>query len=210
MYLSDCFMWINSWMSWIRLLSQMALFGGLVVLVYYLFRRYFHLKSLREEFWLPVIDDMGNVLGRVARSVSIETPGRYQHLMIRILVYKSGTIYLLPKENCFCEEPGLYDLPFERLMRYGEAVEEVLDFYKRTFFPKTQSLHFMLKYKHHNECGRFQVLLYMLAINDDSELVGLGKGKFWTLQQIQENVGQHCFSSQIQGEYDFLKIMVGN
>ncbi|MDD4921387.1 MAG: hypothetical protein PHS30_02800, partial [Bacteroidales bacterium] len=70
---------------------------GLVVIAFLLYRRYLIRQCYIKEYWLPIVDDGGNVIGRVARSVSIETPGVYQHPLIRILVNQSGTIYLTPR-----------------------------------------------------------------------------------------------------------------
>ncbi|MDD4922366.1 MAG: hypothetical protein PHS30_07815, partial [Bacteroidales bacterium] len=148
-----------------------------------------------------------NVIGRVARSVSIETPGVYQHPLIRILVNQSGTIYLTPRTYEFCPDFGKYDHPIECMMKYGKSIEETLGYLQKEYFPKSESPRFLLKYKHENDIGHWQVLLYILSIKEESELIGLDKkkGKFWTRQQIQENIGKSYFSAFLEGEIDFMK-----
>jgi len=64
-----------------------------------------------------------------------------------------------------------------------------------------------LKYKHENKFGSWQVLLYILRIDDEEDLIGFdkSKGKFWTIPQLEENLGKACFSSFLEGELDFIR-----
>ena len=183
---------------------------GLLVIALLLYRRYLVRRCYKKEYWLPVVDNGGRVIGRVARSVSLETPGTYQHPLIRIMVLKSRTIYLSPRTYEFCPDIGKYDYPFECMMEYGNSVEETLIRMQEKYFPKSMKPRFLLKYKHENKIGHWQVLLYFLQINDEQELVGLDKsnGKFWTIQQIQENLGQSYFSAFLEGEMDFLESLL--
>jgi hypothetical protein len=181
----------------------------LVVIILFIYRGYLIKRSSKKEYWLPIVDDGASVIGRVARSVSLEKPGTYQHPLIRILTLKSGAIYLSPRTNELSPDFGKYDHPFERMMEYGLSVEETLESMKKKFFPRSQTPGFLLKYKHINEIGQWQVLLFVLNILDESELIGLDKcrSKFWTIRQIRENIGKSYFSSFLEGEIDFLEAL---
>jgi len=189
------------------LLALLVFILVLVATGLFFFRQYLIKRSKRKEFWLPIVDDGGNVIGRVARSVSVETPGKYQHPMIRIMVYKPGSIYLLPVDQEYSPYHGKYDHPFERMLQYGLSIEDEIKGLQSEFFPKSGFPTFLLKYKHENGVGKWQVLLYALHVKDEDELIGLNKtqGKFWTVQQIQENLGKSFFSNMLEGEFDFLK-----
>lgn len=180
----------------------------LVVIVagLFLYRRYLIRRMHKKEYWLPIINDHGNVIGRVARSVSFEEPGMYQHPLIRILVFKSGTIYLAPRNFEFGSDKYKYDHPFEYMMRYGYSVEESIGRIQKRFFPNSEPPKFLLRYKHENASGRWQILLYVLRIEDEKELSHLDKikGKFWTIPQIDENLGKSFFSAELEGEIKFL------
>ena len=183
---------------------------GLIIVALFFYRRYLIRRCNKNEYWLPVVDDGGNVIGRVARSVSLENPGTYQHPLIRIMAFKSGTLYLSPRTYEFCPDIGKYDHPFEYMMQYGMSVEETLEKIQKKFFPDSQTPKFSLRYKHENKIGHWQVLLYILHIEDEKELINLDKrrGKFWTIQQIQENLGKSYFSSFLEGEMAFLESLL--
>ena len=63
---------------WVLVLIIGILLLFLVIYVFYNFflKSYFIKRCNQEEIWLPIVDDTGNVIGRVAQSVSIENPGR--------------------------------------------------------------------------------------------------------------------------------------
>lgn len=180
---------------------------GIIVIALFFYRRYLLRWSYKKEYWLPVVNNRGHVIGRVARSISFEKPGTYQHPLIRVMVCKPGFVYLSPRTYEFCPEIGKYDHPFERMMEYGLSVEETLKDMHEKDFPGSELPKFLLKYRHENEIGRWQVLLYILRINEDGELGDLDKkdGKFWTTSQIRENLGKSCLSSFLEGEFDFIQ-----
>lgn len=181
-----------------------------VIVSMLIYRNYLIKRCYKKEYWLPIVDDAGRVIGRVARSASLEKPGTYQHPLIRILVYKSGFIYLSPRTYEFCPDVGKSDHPFECMMEYGFSVEETIEKMQNEFFPTSHPPKFLLRYKHENIIGHWQVLLYILTIEDENELTNLDKsnGKFWTIQQIRENIGKSYFSSFLEGEIDFLDTLL--
>jgi len=192
------------------ILAILAVVLIVVVVIMLVYRNYLIKRCYQKEYWLPIVDDAGRVIGRVARSASLEKPGTYQHPLIRILVYKSGFIYLSPRTYEFCPDVGKYDHPFESMMEYGVSVEETIEKMQMEFFPTSHSPKFLLRYKHENSIGHWQVLLYLLTIDDENELTNPDKtnGKFWTIQQIRENVGKSFFSSFLEGEIDFVESLL--
>jgi len=198
--------------SFTGLLVILVILLIIIVFVVIIYRIYMIRQINKKEYWLPVVADGGRVIGRIARSASMEKPGIYQHPLIRILTYKSGNIYLSPRTYDLCPDFGKFDHPFECMMEYGYSVEETLEKMQKEFFPNSQHPKFLLKYKHENKIGNWQVLLYVLTIQDENELKNLDKvnGKFWTLPQIRENLGKSYFSTFLEGEIDFLETMLLN
>jgi len=197
----------NSQGSILEILFALLILLALILIVSFFYRRYLIKRCNRKEYWLPIVEDGGYVIGRVARSVSMENPGVYQHPVIRILVYKSGAICLMPRTYELCPDVGKFDHPYECMMEYGVSIEAALHEMQKKYFPKSAPPQFLLKYKHENAIGKWQVLLYILRIKDESELIGLdkSKSKFWSIQQIQENLGKSYFSAFLEGEVSFLK-----
>lgn len=201
----------GSILSLVEILICLSILLVFVVLLLKLYRQYLVRQSKLMEYWLPIVDDEGNVKGRVARSVSLETPGKYQHPMIRIMIFRPGGIYLTHRSFEYCPDFGLYDHPIEYMMEFGKSVEESISDLQKKFFPNCPQPGFLLKYKHENEIGQWQVLLYCICIPHEEELTGVNKshGKFWTISQIQENTGKSWFSKLFEGEFDFIKTLTG-
>lgn len=154
----------------------------------------------RTEVWLPIVDDVGNVVGKVPQCVSLDTPGRYQHPVVRVLVWHQDKLFLRPRSIKTLFEQGMVDLPLEKVLDYGENTEEVLATLCGRL-SKVATPRFLLKYKHENQEGRWLVLLYVLPLSDKGELEVLGQdGKFWPLQQIKANSGKAFFSRILEGE----------
>lgn len=198
--------------AFLEILVPLLILFGIVVLALLFYRRYLKRRSHKKEYWLPIVDDTGNAIGRVARFVSFEKPHLYQHPLIRIVVRKSKSIYLSPRRSEICPDYQTYDHPFERMMRYGESVEHCINIYQKRHFPKSQRPQFALKYKHENAIGSWQVLLYILRVNDENELINMdkNKGKYWYMSQLHENRGMSCFSTLLEGELDFMKLILEN
>jgi len=193
--------------SLIDLLFLLILFLGIAAVILILYHLYILKRCHQKEYWLPIVDDGGNVIGRVAKSVSFETPGKYQHPIIRILISKGSSIYLSSRPFGFCSDYGLYDYPIKYLMAFGKSIEKSISELQKKHFPNSPQPRFLLKYKHENKFGSWQVFLYILRIENEGELIGFDKckGKFWTFPQIQENFGKACFSPFLEGELDFIR-----
>ena len=134
------------------------------------FRRYLVRKSDKYEIWLPVVDDAGHVMGRVAQSVSEETPGNFQHPLIRMLVRYNKMLYLQPRSEHALFEPETTDIPIEVLMQYGDNIDDTLLKVRDAYFPDSPKPRFLLKYQYENQEGKWLVLLYIIEVSDRKQL----------------------------------------
>lgn len=154
----------------------------------------------RSEVWLPVVDDEGNVVDKVPLCVSQNQPGRYQHAVVRVLVWYQGKLYLKPRSGKTLFEQGMVDIPLEKVLRFGENIEEALASLCGDVSSSAEP-RFLLKYKHENKEGRWLILLYVLPLTDNDELNRLGQdGKCWPIQQVKANSGKDFFSRILEGE----------
>ncbi len=194
---------VNTW-------AVVVMVAFLAVLVFVFLKRVLHrilyYTSRFAENWLPVVDDSGNIIGRVARRVSMEDPHRYQHPLVRVMVWYNGKLYLTPRSSKAPFEQGMMDHPMERLVRYGESIDEVLAKLCSCCSPDCDRPRFLLKYKHENKEGKWLVLLYQVTLTYEAQLIlnDGGFGKFWPLYQVSENKGMSYFSTILEGEIDFI------
>jgi hypothetical protein len=188
----------------------------LTIGVFFYLRTGFHYllikKSHKKESWLPVVNDQGQVIGRVAKSVSREQPGFYQHPLVRLLVWCDHSILLRPRDNNLGFEVGKLDHPLERLIPYGQTAEEVVCHLAKKYFPTCLPPRFLLKYKEETATGQWLVLLYLVKVDEVSLLKGLlhQGGKLWPLKQISANYGMSCFSSLFEGEFLFVQTILSS
>lgn len=199
---------VADWLAWLGLALLLV---ALLLILRWLYAMSLIRKCNRRETWLPVCDDSGNVIGRVARSVSQESPGLYQHPLVRILVWCNGRVFLRTRDAESGFEQGLVDHPFELMLKFGEDIDAQIQQVKRTYFSEGTQSRFLLKYKHENTDGIWQVFLYMLIVQNERDLSKLCKegGKTWTLQQLRENKGKHYFSSIFESEIQFFSTLLG-
>jgi hypothetical protein len=175
-------------------------------------RHYFIRRSYKQETWLPVTDDKGNIIGRVAQSVSMENPGKYQHPLVRMILWCNGKLYLKPRSPELLFENSKMDLPFEIVLKYGEGIEEKMDYIHENYFSTCNKPLFLLKYAYENEGGKWQVFLYYINIPDENLLGSLDfrDGKLWPVKQIKENIGKSYFSKILENELAFSSLLLEN
>lgn len=195
---------------WLLLVPAGIILVILASIVYQIsFKKFLIRRCNKHEIWLPVVDDTGNIIGRVAQSVSSEMPGKYQHPLIRLIVWSNGKIYLKPRDAEFGFEEGRVDHPFEIRLRYGIRIEDALENIRRIFFPESQKPTFLLKYSYENYFGKWQVLLYYIDVTDLKQLEAtFGGGKLWLNQQVRDNIGKSFFSDIFENEVDFFSVLL--
>jgi hypothetical protein len=168
---------------------------------------------LRNEKWLPVIDESGTVYGKIAYSQSIGKKNEYLHPIVRIALIHKGKLFLCGKENIETNDKSCLDYPFERHVLYKETVDEALT--------KTLELNgsepdmngncnYLFHYIHRSEEMQRLVYFYVCNIRDNSllEKLNLNNGKWWTCKQIKENLKTGLFSAFFENEFEFLNSTV--
>ncbi len=165
-------------------------------------------RKLNNEEWLPVVNESGQVEGRVAKSVTIVMRNKYMHPVVRVALIHQGKLYLINRKPDRILNPGLLDYPFEKYLRYKHDIDEaVLNSISNEIGDKKIPLQFMLKYVFENDDTRRLILLYVSVIDDSAEFekLGLVEGKLWTISQIEENMGKGIFSECFELEFEYLK-----
>jgi hypothetical protein len=162
---------------------------------------------MHTEQWLPIVDELGAVHGKIAYSLSQELKNKYLHPVVRIALIYKGMLFL--KERPFSESKNsqVFDYPFERHVRYGEEMDMAV---KCTFQEKNTDKEFpydyVLRYVYRNEESNRLVYLCVCNIRDEALLkkIDLSIGKWWTARQIQDNLGATIFSDYFEQEFEFI------
>jgi len=166
-------------------------------------------KRLHKEEWLPVVNESGDVTGKVAKSITKDLKNRFMHPVVRVALIYNGKIYLKERDQSRLLNPGLLDYPFEKYMQYDHEIDQSVhnSISRECGGAKHIPLRFLLKYTFENESTKRLIFLYVSDIEDEElfNSLRLSGGKLWTEEQIGDNMGTGLFSECFELEFEYLK-----
>lgn len=187
-----------------------ATLGGLVI-VYEQIRLTWMQGSLQKEMWLPVLDEKGKVIGRIARSVSRSLAKKYFHPVVRIAVIYGDMLYLVKRGSLDYVFPNALDYPFRQYVRWGHSVEStVKETLGKLGEDKSVKPRFLIRYTYEDERVKHLVSLYTICLRTEEQLEKCKRptGKLWTTKQIEDNLGTGVFSGYFEKEFPYLQTTV--
>lgn len=158
---------------------------------------------------IPVLNEKGEVIDKKYSFEAYYYKNRYLNPVIRIAVISNGLMFLSRRPEKFNYNPGKIDLPMETYLQYEEKPEDGVKRILRKYFPENEELdpRFSIKYRFKNEETNRLIYLYILYVEDDSQLCNprFQDGKLWTIQQIESNLNKGYFGDCFEDEYEQLK-----
>lgn len=153
---------------------------------------------------LPVVDQDGNILGAITRGHAHDG-SKVLHPVVHLHVFNShGDIYLQRRPEWKDIQPGKWDTAVGGHVDLGENVEQAL---KRevgeelgiTDFTPESLGHYVFESKREKELVYVHRCVYDGEIRPSkNELDG---GRFWTRQEILDNIGKGVFTPNFESEY---------
>lgn len=182
------------------------------IIAYQLIKTKKILEQLKKEDWLPIVNTIGEVKGKIARSISSKMKNKFMHPVVRVALINNGEIYLQKRVKTDLLDAGLYDHPFEKYTLFNHDIK----FAAKNCISKalnTQELpnRFIVKYVFENNNTKRLIFLFVANIEtkEQEESIKLLHGKFWTTKQIEENINdQNVFAECFRLEYEYLKNIV--
>ncbi len=176
-------------------------------------RIYYINKHLECEEWLPIIDDNARVVGRISRSISYQSKEKYLHPKVRIFLFYKGRVYLSKRVGDFDEydEYDRMDTPFRRDLYFREDFNECVDdILHKVGMNLIEKPKFMFNYTFESRNRKRILFLYHLVLKDESITHNklFPKGKFWTQQEIENNLGKDVFGECFEQEFELLKTTI--
>ena len=155
----------------------------------------------QEKF--PIVDEKGTVIGQATRG-ECHNGSRLLHPVVHLHVFRSGDLYLQKRPEWKDIQPGKWDTAVGGHIDYGEKPEEALRREVReelgiSDFTPT----FMGKYVFEGKRERELVYVYRTTYDgpiqpSKDELDG---GRFWTIQEIREAMGQEVLTPNFESEF---------
>ncbi len=153
----------------------------------------------------PVVDADGNVLGSITRGKAHDG-SKTLHPVVHLHLFNSrGELYLQRRPDWKDIQPGKWDTACGGHVDYGESPQqalrrEVSEELGVTGFTPT----FVDKYVYDSLTEKELVYVNTTVFDGDvrpsaDELAG---GRFWTREEIEENIGKGVFTPNFESEYN--------
>jgi len=190
------------------LFQHSAIILGLFIIFYEQIRLLMLRNYLRKEVWLPVLNERGSVIGRIARSISAVSARKFYHPVVRIVLLHDGMLYLAKRNSDEIVSPDTLDYPFRRYVKFKQTIEDtVAEAIAPHIDEKSTPPRFLIKYTFENETVKHLVAVYVINVVSEEMLKqnNIQKGKLWTAKQIEENIGTGIFSEYFEKEFSYLQ-----
>ena len=162
------------------------------------------MNSDNNQEMFPLVDEQGNITGAATRG-ECHNGSKLLHPVIHLHVFNSkGELYMQKRPEWKDIQPGKWDTSVGVHVDLGESVEMALKREVREelgitdFTPETVT-HYVFESAHEKELVFVHKTIYDGEILPSDELDG---GRFWTIEEIKENLGKGIFTPNFEGEID--------
>ena len=160
------------------------------------------MDNLKELF--PVVDEQGNITGCITRGEA-HSGSMALHPVVHLHVFNSkGDLYLQKRPEWKDIQPGKWDTAVGGHIDFGENVAAALSREAQeelgiTDFTPEHMGSYVFQGKRERE------LVYVNRITYDGDIrpsaSELDGGRFWTRQEIADNIGKQVFTPNFEDEY---------
>lgn len=189
-----------------------CIYTGVIVLVviYEAIRVYYIRRQLFKEEWWPIVNREGGVIGSIEKASSISSWQKYTHPVVRIAIISNNKLLLRKRSKKDEFFSNVWDITISEHMKYGETVDTCLE---RTLYEAIEfkdydkaeyKSSYMVESKSDNEIMFFYVIQLEKEIDFDLAKEYGDSLKWWTTQQIDDNIGLGIFAEPFMKEYPYL------
>ncbi len=165
-------------------------------------------KKLEQEEWLPIVNEQGGVIGSVQYQESAKSDARLLHPVLRFYYIQNNKIFLQQRKPDDRHEAMCWDASLSRKLRMTESVQSVLkDRSIKLYSKEPESVSFLTNYIYRGEFCDNYIYLYISCRCDNlqPQKDEVYATKWWTVKQIESELGSGLFSERFEIEYEMLK-----
>jgi isopentenyldiphosphate isomerase len=163
-------------------------------------------KLMREEWW-PIVNEQGRIIGNVEHLTSLNDEKKYMHPVARVLLIDMGMVLLQKRSKDSLAFPGLWDTAISNHVKMGETIEQCVE---RTVYERYSINNFKYMYlaNYTSEVEQESYYSFLFVSCQETEfklnLDFADQLKWWTQQQIEDNLDTGIFTDTFKLEYDLL------
>ncbi|MHC1738399.1 MAG: NUDIX domain-containing protein [Ignavibacteriaceae bacterium] len=202
---SAFFMSKEAW-SFISTVLFYLLFGA--YFIYELLKKKIRYFSHRNEEWLPLVDEKGNITGKAPRSVIHRNPDMLHPVVQLMVVNKRKHLYLQKRSMNRPSQPGKWDASVTGHVSVDENVETALireseEEIGLTNFNAVAVCKYILRSDNESQ------LVFLFYLKYDGELKPnpeeVDEGRFWKISEINAQLGTGIFTPGFETDFAILK-----
>lgn len=165
------------------------------------------IRLLKEEWW-PIVNEQGRRIGSIQSQESVSSVEQYIHPIVRVLLIDNSRIFLQKHSSMGSNCSGLWDVTLSNHIRMNETVEDCI---RRTALNNygVSEIKPVFLSKFIDKTSGQQQFVYLYIVcnlkieNSNPELIECVK--WWTLHQIDENIGTGIFTKSFEKDFQLLK-----
>ncbi|MFA5326933.1 MAG: NUDIX domain-containing protein [Prolixibacteraceae bacterium] len=165
-------------------------------------------RVIPEEEWLPLVDENGVIIGKAPRSVC-HNGQKLLHPVVHLHVLNNQkNVYLQMRPPDKLVQPGKWDTSVGGHISVGETLETAL---KREAWEEIGLQDFSARLvKTYRWDSEFESELVYVFVSYDYKSIHLHsdevqEGRFWTIKQIENNIGKGLFTPNFEYEFQLLR-----